>query len=78
MSRHAVSELALQVSLFRWDELTGYGARGQGFDADNKSTASPGWDESCMLHAQQFAIDRLVWSVGKTQVIEVLKKETGE
>lgn len=42
-----------------------------GFDADNKSTASPGWDESCMLNAQQFAVDRLVWSVGKTHVCAV-------
>jgi hypothetical protein len=35
------------------------------------STASPGWDESCMLNASEFAIDRLVGNEDKTRVVSV-------
>jgi hypothetical protein len=38
-----------------------------------KSTASKGWDESCMLNASEFPKDHLVWNEGKTRVIEVRK-----
>lgn len=41
-----------------------------GFD-DNGSTASPGWDESCAMNAQEFAINKLVLSPGG-RVVEVL------
>lgn len=43
-----------------------------GFDADNKSTASPGWDESCMLNAREFPVSRLVFNEDFTRVIEVM------
>ncbi len=46
-----------------------------GFDATS-STASPGWDESCMLNAREFPMERLVWSEHKTSVIKVLKEES--
>lgn len=36
-----------------------------------KSTASPGWDESCMLNAREFPVDRLVWDKSRTHVVEV-------
>jgi hypothetical protein len=49
---------------------TRYGFESVGGSA-GKSTASPGWDESCMLNAQEFPVERLVWNETKTRVIEV-------
>jgi hypothetical protein len=43
-----------------------------GFDAAGKSTASPGWDESCMLNEHEFPIAALVWNDDMTRVVEVL------
>jgi hypothetical protein len=42
-----------------------------GFDDENKSTASPGWDESCMLNARLFPKARLLWNDSKTRVLTV-------
>ncbi len=42
-----------------------------GFDESNRSTASPGWDESCMMNAQEFPKDSLVWNEGRTRVVKV-------
>lgn len=47
--------------------------RRYGFDEDGKSTATPGWDESCMLNAREFAVDRLMWNATKTRVVEVAR-----
>jgi hypothetical protein len=43
-----------------------------GFDDSNKSTASPGWDESCMLNAREYPKSRLRWNANKTRVVEVV------
>lgn len=43
-----------------------------GFDENNKSTATPGWDESCMLNASEFPVSRLVFNESFTCVVEVL------
>ena len=44
-----------------------------GFDATtNKSTAAPGWDESCMLNAREFSVDRLEWDRHGARVVKVL------
>jgi hypothetical protein len=42
-----------------------------GFDETGKSTASPGWDESCMLNANLFPKSRLVWDLDRARVLEV-------
>lgn len=36
-----------------------------------ESTASPGWDESCMLNAHEFALNRLVFNETGTRVVKV-------
>ena len=42
-----------------------------GFDASGRSTASPGWDESCMLSAQEFPESQITWNVGHTLAVEI-------
>ncbi len=44
-----------------------------GFDESGKSTASKGWDESCMLNAQEFPVRLLEWD--GTRVISVMEDE---
>ena len=43
-----------------------------GFDEAGKSTASPGWDESCMMGAQKFPKAWLKWNDSKTAVVAVI------
>jgi hypothetical protein len=50
---------------------TSYGFETVGPFATGKSTASPGWDESCMLNAQEFAVDLLEWNGDRTRVVAV-------
>ncbi len=56
---------------------TAYGFEGGNGLLPMKSTASPGWDESCMLNAQEFPIDQLVWNADKTRVVEVKETDHG-
>jgi hypothetical protein len=42
-----------------------------GFDDTGQSTASPGWDESCMLNAEEIRVDRLCWNTDRTRVLSV-------
>jgi hypothetical protein len=42
-----------------------------GFDAANKSTASPGWDESCMMNAVLLPKARLQWNTRRTRVVSM-------
>ncbi len=50
---------------------TRYGYREIAGGLKYENTASPGWDESCMLNAQEFAKSRLVWNADHTRVVEV-------
>lgn len=45
-----------------------------GFDNFEKRTSTQGWDESCMLNAQEFPLEELVWNESKTRVIEIKGK----
>jgi hypothetical protein len=56
------------TTIYGFDELTG------------ESTASRGWDESCMLNAKEFAVDLLDWNDTRTRVVAVngTAKGTGD
>lgn len=40
-------------------------------DGEFRSTASPGWDESCMLKARSFPLDQLEWNDTHTRVVKI-------
>ena len=40
-----------------------------GFDGTNARTASPGWDESCVLNAMCMRAALIVWNDAKTRVV---------
>ena len=50
---------------------TRYGFETAGPFATTKGTASPGWDESCMLNAREFAESRIVWNESRSRVASV-------
>jgi len=63
------------TELCKDDELWVCGACGKtsrshyGFDKDEKSVASPGWDESCMMNSSLFKKEELTYNDSKTRVI---------